>query len=292
VDRLKTSEAKLSAQVEAHRAKVEDLKKKLAEMNEKFEVANAKHEIREIERLRVQKNVEELHDSKERCYEISLECAKTLKNGFTKVGAYSFEQKFIRGDPDGVVQWISGEVEAFDEILSDRGDFYAFVGARGVAATLEKAGCEHVKAAAQPEFVFSVEDTKDPLVEASSLGGRFYSDVWMKGGREMANEVIRKKWKKSHDAQEEAKRVEEAAERARLIGTFTKIQLRGLFLASELTNIFFLAAELSPPPEPYNPKADPTIKETLDMIRIANEVVDEAVDRLLNEAAEKVLKED
>lgn len=104
MDRLKTSEAKLSAQVEAHKAEVEDLKKKLAEMNEKFEVANAKHEISEIERLRVQKNVEELRDSKERCYEISLECVKTLKNSFTKVGAYSSEQRFIRGDPDGVVQ--------------------------------------------------------------------------------------------------------------------------------------------------------------------------------------------
>jgi hypothetical protein len=34
------------------------------------------------------------------------------------------------------------------------------------------------------------------------------------------------------------------------------------------------------------------MKEVLDMIKIANEVVDEAVDRLLNEVAEKVLKED
>jgi hypothetical protein len=34
------------------------------------------------------------------------------------------------------------------------------------------------------------------------------------------------------------------------------------------------------------------MKETLDIIRIANEAVDEDVDRLLNEAAEKVLKED
>jgi hypothetical protein len=34
------------------------------------------------------------------------------------------------------------------------------------------------------------------------------------------------------------------------------------------------------------------MKEVLDMIRIVNEVVDEAVDRLLNEAAEKVLKRD
>jgi hypothetical protein len=34
------------------------------------------------------------------------------------------------------------------------------------------------------------------------------------------------------------------------------------------------------------------MKEVLDMIKIANEAVDEAVDRLLNEATEKVLKED
>ena len=129
VDRVKTSEAKFNAQAEAYKAEVEDLKKKLAEMREKIEVANAKHKISEIERLQVQKNVEELRESKERCYEISLECAKTLKNSFTKVGAYSSKQKFICGNPDGVIQWISGEVEAFDEILSDRGDFCTFAGA-------------------------------------------------------------------------------------------------------------------------------------------------------------------
>jgi hypothetical protein len=42
VDKLKTCEAKLSAQGEAHKAKVEDLKKKIAELNENFEVAKAK----------------------------------------------------------------------------------------------------------------------------------------------------------------------------------------------------------------------------------------------------------
>ena len=57
---MKTSEAKLNAQTEAHKAEVEDLKKKLVEMNGKFEVANAKQEISEMERSRVQKNVEEL----------------------------------------------------------------------------------------------------------------------------------------------------------------------------------------------------------------------------------------
>jgi hypothetical protein len=99
--------------------------------------------------VRLEKNVKELRESKERCYEKSLDCAKKLKDSFAKVGAYSSEQKFIRGDPEGVIEWISEESEAFEEILSDHGDFCAFVGARGVAVILEKTGCEHVKAAAQ-----------------------------------------------------------------------------------------------------------------------------------------------
>jgi hypothetical protein len=86
---------------------------------------------------------------------------------------------------------------------------------------LEKAGCEHVKAVAQPEYILSVVNTKDPSVEASTLGGKFYSDVWMKGGREMADEAIIKNEKESHDAPEEAKHAEEAAERAMIIGIFT-----------------------------------------------------------------------
>jgi hypothetical protein len=40
------------------------------------------------------------------------------------------------------------------------------------------------------------------------------------------------------------------------------------------------------------PNTDPTLKGALDVIRIANEAINEAVDRLLHEAIEKVLKED
>jgi hypothetical protein len=88
---------------------------------------------------------------------------------------------------------------------------------------LEKAGCEHAKAVVQPKFVFLADDIKNPSAEASALGGKFYSEVWMKGGREIADEAIGKNEKKSHDAQEEAKRDEEAAEHARLIGTFIEV---------------------------------------------------------------------
>jgi predicted nuclease with TOPRIM domain len=148
VDKLKGNEAKLNAQSEAHQAEVEDLRKKLTEMSENFELAKAKQEISEWTSSRLEKNVEELRGSREKCYEVSMDCVKKLKYCFAKVGAYSSEQKFIRGDPEGVIQWIGEEVEAFEEILSDHGNFCAFAGVRGVATVLEKTGCERVKAAA------------------------------------------------------------------------------------------------------------------------------------------------
>jgi hypothetical protein len=51
---------------------------------------------------------------------------KKIKTSFANVGAYSSEDNFIQGDPEGVIEWISSEAEAFEEILSDRGDVCAF----------------------------------------------------------------------------------------------------------------------------------------------------------------------
>jgi hypothetical protein len=69
----------------------------------------------------------------------------------------------VRGDPSGVVKWIEGEVEAFDEVLSTHSDYCTSVGARGVALILEKARCEHIKTIIQLEFKFSIENIKGPL---------------------------------------------------------------------------------------------------------------------------------
>jgi hypothetical protein len=52
-----------------------------------------------------------------------------------------------------------------------------------------------------------------------------------------------------------------------------------------------ITTELSPLPEPYDPQADLVMKEALDVMSVANSIIDEVVDRLLNEAAEKILKE-
>jgi hypothetical protein len=130
----------------------------------------AKKLVNDVRLARLEKNIEELCKSKERCFEKSLDCVKKLKTSFSKVGAYSSEENSIRGDPEGVIEWISGEAEAFEEILNDRGDICAFSGAWGIAAILEKAGCDHVKATTQAEVAFSIDDIKDPSAEATLMG--------------------------------------------------------------------------------------------------------------------------
>jgi hypothetical protein len=71
--------------------------------------------------------------------------------------------------------------------------------------------------------LISANDIKNPSTEATALSGKFYSEVWLKGGREIADEAIRKNEKESHTALEEARKVEEAAERERLIGILVVI---------------------------------------------------------------------
>jgi hypothetical protein len=65
-------------------------------------------------------------------------------------------------------------------------------GARGVVSILEKVGCDHAKDVVEPDFAFLADDVRNPSAEATSLGGKFYSKVWLKGGREIADEAIRK----------------------------------------------------------------------------------------------------
>ena len=101
--------------------------------------------------------------------------------------------------------------------MSDRGDVCAFSGARGVAAILEKAGCEHVKTLAQAEAAFSVDGIKDPSAEASLVGGTLFTDIWENGGRGMAHEIIKKSEKDTHDAREATKTAEKAVELERRI---------------------------------------------------------------------------
>ena len=148
-----------------------------------------------------------------------------------------------------------------------------------------------MKAAAQGEAAFSLNDTKDPSADATLMGGKVYSDVWINGGRELAHEIIKKNEEDTHDTREEARRTEEAAERERRIGIVFWILTSVLALWLR-TNSLSITAELSPLSEPYNPLADPEMKEALDVMSLANSIIDEVVDKLLNETAEKILRDE
>jgi hypothetical protein len=64
-----------------------------------------------------------------------------------------------------------------------------------------------------------------------------------------------------------------------------------IFVTSDLF-IFYISAELSPPPEPFESLADPEAKKEDEITKMAEAIMDEAVTRLLNKVAEAVLKEE
>jgi hypothetical protein len=218
VDKVKGDEANYKTQSEMQRNEIENLQKQLAEAKLKCAIAEADRDASDYWKNYWEKTVAELRSSKERCFEKSVECVKKIKASFANIGAYSSEDNFIRGNPEGPIEWISSEAEAFEEILSDRGDVCAFSGARGIATILEKSGCEHVKTLAQAEAALCIDDTKDPSPKASLIGGKFFTDIWENGGRGMAHEIIKKNEKDIHDTRESIKAAEKAVELERRIG--------------------------------------------------------------------------
>jgi hypothetical protein len=107
----------------------------------------------------------------------------------------------------------------------------------------------------------------------------------MNGGQEIAEEAIRQSEEESHLALEEARKVAETAERERRICMFVIFHLHKYFSFVPDKNFYFGVAELSPPPEPYDPDTDLSLMGTFDEIKIVNVAIDEVVQKLLNEAA-------
>ena len=173
VDKIKEDEVTFKAQAEAQKCEMEDLRKQLAEAKLKCAIAEADRDASNYWKNYWEKTVVELRSSKEK----SIECVQKIKSSFANVGAFSSEDNFVRGDPEGPIDWISNEAEAFEVVSSGRGDVCSFSGARGIAAILEKSGCDHVKALTQTEAALSIEDTKDPSAEASLVGGKFFTDI-------------------------------------------------------------------------------------------------------------------
>jgi hypothetical protein len=82
VDKVKEDEANFKTKSEAQKIEIEDLRKQLAEAKEKCVVAEAKQGISENWTNHLEKNIEELRTSKERCFEKSMDCVKKIKTSF------------------------------------------------------------------------------------------------------------------------------------------------------------------------------------------------------------------
>jgi hypothetical protein len=71
------------------------------------------------------------------------------------------------------------------------GDFCMLVASRGTAAPFVKAGCSHIRTSNRPNFSLSPSDLVNISVEASGIGNRFITQIWAKGGREIAGNEAR-----------------------------------------------------------------------------------------------------
>jgi hypothetical protein len=134
---------------------------------------------------------EALRALKERCFNFASQCTTRLKNIFNSVGAASEEINFSAEDIVGALECVEKEVNVLDEVITGHGDFCALVASRGTAAAFILARCNHTKAVNRPNFSLSSSDLVDILVEAQSIGNMFITQIWAKGGCELARDEAR-----------------------------------------------------------------------------------------------------
>jgi hypothetical protein len=126
VDKVRKDEPTSKAQAEAQKREIKDLQKQLARAKEERILEETKRELSDQMANHLKISVKELRASQRKCYVKSIECVKKIKSSFASIGAFSSEENFSRGNPEGPMEWISHEAEAFEEILNSRGDICAF----------------------------------------------------------------------------------------------------------------------------------------------------------------------
>jgi hypothetical protein len=73
-------------------------------------------------------------------------------------------------------------------VIAGHGDFYALLASCGTAAAFLKVGCTHAKIVNRPTFNLSSTDLVDIPSEARSIVSRFITQIWAKGGRDLAGD--------------------------------------------------------------------------------------------------------
>jgi predicted RNase H-like nuclease (RuvC/YqgF family) len=165
------------------------LNKELLQKSERFEQERknlqAKYEAKATENTKLKQSLEELRNM---CMEFGNRCIQRLKKVFNSVGASVEKFTPSAENISSTFEHIEGEVEALDEVIAGHGDFYALLASRGTAATFLNVGCTHAKVLNSPNFSLSASDLIVIPNIARSIGSRFITQIWVKGGRELASD--------------------------------------------------------------------------------------------------------
>jgi hypothetical protein len=114
-----------------------------------------------------------------------------LKQVFNSIGASSEKFNPSVEDLPGTFEHIEGEVDALDEVIAGHNDFCALLASQGTAVAFMKSGCTHGKIVNRPNFSLSLADLTNIRSLARSIGNRFITQIWTKGGRNMACDEAR-----------------------------------------------------------------------------------------------------
>ena len=114
-----------------------------------------------------------------------------LKQVFNSIGASSEKFNPSVEDLPGTFEHIEGEVDALDEVIAGHDNLCALLASRGTTVAFMKSGCTHGKIVNRPNFSLSPPDLTDIPSLTRSIGNRFITQIWTKGGRNMACDEAR-----------------------------------------------------------------------------------------------------
>jgi chromosome segregation ATPase len=165
------------------RAKITRLNSELLLKSENFEQENKNFDAKleaEVEKSsNLQKSLKELQD---KCLDFGNRCVQRLKQVFNSVGASSEKFNPSVEDLPGTIEHIEGEVDTLDEVIAGHDNLCALLASRGTAVAFMKTGCTHGKIVNRPNFSISPANLTDITSLARSIGNRFITQIWTKGG--------------------------------------------------------------------------------------------------------------
>jgi hypothetical protein len=132
-----------------------------------------------------------LKELQDKCLNFGNRCVQRLKQVFTSFGASSEKFEPLVEDLSSTFEHIEGEVDALDEVIAGHGDFCALLASRGIAVAFMKTGCTHGKIVNRPNFSLSPGDLTDIPNLARIIGNRFITQIWTKGGQNLAGDEAR-----------------------------------------------------------------------------------------------------